>query len=96
VHNSHDSRTLRLLGAPYLCGPDGCLEPGTLPVEIPSRGTASFTVTYRAIRPGHFSLRFPVYSSAPGQVEIELTITGEAIDTRASLARRSESPGGRR
>ena len=75
------SRPLRILGASSGCGKAGCIDlEFHKPFTIPTGQSREIEVTYRAAGPGPFACSFDLYTNAPGQATIKLTVIGETLD----------------
>lgn len=84
VTNRDRRRPAHLLGAEDRCVPRGCLTWKGSVTAIPPGGSTAFDVEWKGTRPGHTTLKIPIYSDAPGQTEVVLTFTADVIPALAA------------
>lgn len=69
-------RPLKVIGAEFVCGPDGCLTPENLPLEIPAHHKRDLTVHVKTVKPGQFQRGVTLYTDCPGKPKVVINIRG--------------------
>ena len=84
VTNRDGRKTAHLLGAEDKCGASGCVTWKGSPMAILPGQSANFAVEWMGSKPGRVTQKIPIYTDAPGQVEVILTISGEVTPVDAT------------
>ena len=67
---------LNILGSTYTCTRQGCLRGSNLVVEIQPGGTETIHAVLYAGAPGELRASLRLFTDAPGQERVQLTVTG--------------------
>ncbi|QDT30647.1 DUF1573 domain-containing protein [Gimesia panareensis] len=70
------SLPLQLLGAMVPCTSCGCASAEGLPLHIPAGQQGSFTILFKATKPGKFNTEIELYTDQPGQTKIKMPLRG--------------------
>ncbi len=81
VTNPNEARSYRVLGGESFCDAEGCIFWRGEPTTIPPGGSSKFQVEWKGLGAGRVDRKFSVYTDAPGQAIVQLTVSGDLMKT---------------